>query len=94
MPTVIVHLEIAILFGIVFAISSLLWDLDHVTKCSSGNLVNAVFNHNDAEYQIENQEKGGCRGFTHSLAFGIAFTAFYLGYLIHMIMDTKGGIGI
>lgn len=94
MPTVITHFEIALLFGIVFAISMLIWDFDHFIKCSPKNLFSAVFDHNDQQYQIENQSKDGCRGFTHSLAFAIAFTALYLGFIVHMLMDTKGSVGI
>ena len=94
MPTIITHFEVALLFGIVFAISMLIWDFDHFTKCSSGNLIKGAMNPNNPDYRVENDLKGGCRGFTHSLAFAIAFTALYLGFIIHMIMDTKGGIGI
>ena len=95
MPTVITHIEIALLFGIVFAISMLAWDLDHFIKCGTKNVIAAAVTGNqDQSYQIENQTKDGCRGFTHSLAFAIAFTALYMGFVIHMIMDTKGNVGI
>jgi len=95
MPTVITHFEIALLFGIVFAISMLIWDFDHFIKCSPKNVVAAAFSSNhDQSYQEENSANGGCRGFSHSLAFAIAFTALYLGFIVHMVMDTKGSVGL
>ena len=95
MPTVIVHLEVALLFGIVFAISMLVWDLDHLTRCSPKNLVNAALtSNNDEAYNMENNIKSGCRGFTHNLAFGAAFLALFLGYAVHMILDMWGGVQI
>jgi len=95
MPSIMTHLEIVFLFSVIFGVGSIVWDFDHLTKCSSKNvLAAAISGNNDQQYNAENQAKGGCRGFTHSLAFAIAFTALYLAYVIHMIMDTKGGVGI
>ena len=95
MPTVMTHIEIVLLFAIVFAIGMLLPDMDHFIKCSPTNVLKAAATENqDRAYQTENQTKGGCRGFSHSLAFAIAMTALYIGYIIHLIMDTKGNVGI
>lgn len=95
MPILLAHLGVALLFGIAFAVGSVIWDLDHFTKCQPKNLVNAALTNNkDPAYLEENASKGGCRGFTHSLAFGVGFTALWAGYIVHMIMDTNGGIGI
>jgi hypothetical protein len=88
MPTLLVHLEYALLFCLVFALGSFIWDLDHFQRCSVKNVVAAAQTDNkDPAYNEENASKGGCRGFTHTFAFGIAFTALYIAFVIHMLMD-------
>jgi len=95
MPTILVHMEMALLFAAFFFIGSIVWDLDHFIKCSPKNVVAAALTDNkDPAYLAENASKSGCRGFTHTIWFGIILTAIYLGFIIHMVMDTKGGIEI
>ena len=88
MPTVLTHIKLALLFAIMFCISSVIWDMDHFQRCSPKNLVSAASSNNqDQAYQIENQSKRGCRGFTHEVAFGLGFAALFLGYVVHMLFD-------
>ena len=95
MPTFLAHIEVALIFGVVFAIGSVIWDFDHLSRCSPKNLASAILTNNqDPVYQAENLSKGGCRSFAHSLWFAAAFTALYLAFVIHMLMDAKGGVGI
>ena len=89
MPTLITHIEVALLFGVVFAIGSVILDLDHFTRCSAKNIVAAAeTNNKDPAYLEENASKGGCRGSFHSKWFMIGFTALYLAFVIHMFMDS------
>ena len=91
----ITHIEIALIFALAFAIGMVFPDFDHMTKCSPKNIINAALTNNeDAAYQKENNAVGGCRGFAHTLWFAIAFTALWLGYVMHFIMDAKGSVGV
>jgi hypothetical protein len=90
MSDFIIHAEMMLLFCIVFAIGTFIWDFDHVIKCKPKLLMGKALNPGDIKYDIENMNQNGCRGFTHDLAFGVAFAALFAGYIVHMIMDRVG----
>jgi len=87
MSDFIIHAYYAILFCLVFAIGSFVWDFDHLLKCNSKALFDTAMNPSKGYKELADLNQAGCRGFTHSLWFGIGFLALFLGYMLHMYMD-------
>ena len=87
MPSLAMHVGLAVAISAIFIGVTVGMDLDHFTRCNAKALAVDAVNPEKGAEMLDKLGQTNCRGFMHHWRTGMVLFAIFLAWVIHMLLD-------